>query len=413
MRRLNIFVYISVVVALLIFQYIPTSALAQEKEIRIGMITTLTGPFASSGKEMVEGVKLYLEDVGYKIAGKQVEFIAEDDEANPTVTLSKARKLVEMNRIHVLIGPMVTSTGYAIQPYADSNKIPTLPVAAADDLTQRKMVKYMLRLTCSVSQITHPLGEYAYHTLGYRKIACIAADYAFGWEAVGGLQRTFEESGGKIVQKIWVPLNAKDMSPYIAQISSDANAVYAHLAGSMATMYLKQHQEYGFKGKLPVIGWGVLTDESLLPSMGDEALGVITAYNYSGALDIPPNREFIKKSKAKLGKGPSLFSEATYNAAYLIDEAAKALKGNFSNPEEVLKAMKSAYLKETTRGPIKFDAYGNPIQNVYIRKVERVGGELQNTVIHTIPDVSQFWKYKPEEYLKQPPYSRDYPPLKP
>jgi branched-chain amino acid transport system substrate-binding protein len=147
--------------------------------------------------------------------------------------------------------------------------------------------------------------------------------------------------------------------------------------------------------------------------MGDEALGVLTAYTYSGALDIPANREFVKRNKAKFGKGPSLFTEATYNAAYLINEATSALKGDLSNPEELIKAMKSAHLKNAPRGTMKFDGYGNPVQNVYIRKVERVGNELRNTVIHTYPEVSQFWKYEPKEYLQQPPYSRDYPPLKP
>lgn len=410
-RKINVLVLILSFSILLLN---PISSLAQEKDvIRIGLVTTLSGPFAQPGSDMLEGAKLYLEEAGYKMAGKKVEFFVEDDEANPSVTLSKVKKLVEMNRIQVLIGPMVTSCGYAVQPYVDSQKLPSVPITSADDLTQRIRAKYMLRITCTVSQISHPLGEYAYKNLGYRKITCISPDYAFGWEGVSGFQRTFEESGGKILQKIWIPYNAKDLSPYIAQISSEADAVFSGLPGAHATMYLKQHRDYGLKAKLPVIGWGVLTDESVLGSMGDEAIGVITAYNYSGALDTPANREFIKKSKAKLGKGPSLFHEATYNAAALINEAAIALKGDFSSSEEILKAIKSAHLKDAPRGPIRWDDYGNPVQNVYIRKVERVGGVLQNTVIDMIPNVSQFWKYEPAEYLKQPPYTRDYPPLKP
>jgi len=156
-----------------------------------------------------------------------------------------------------------------------------------------------------------------------------------------------------------------------------------------------------------------ITDESILPTMGDEALGIVTTGIYSGALTTPVFREFLKGYKEKFGKVPSSFSVVGYDIMNAIDLAVTAVKGDVSKPERLMKALKSVNLKESPRGPIKFDDYGNVIENVYIRKVERVGGELQNTVIYTYPEVSQFWTYKPEEFLKQPVYSRDYPPLKP
>jgi branched-chain amino acid transport system substrate-binding protein len=238
-------------------------------------------------------------------------------------------------------------------------------------------------------------------------------DYAFGWELLGGFQRTFEEAGGKIVQKIWCPLTTQDFSPYLPQIPKDADAVMALLAGKLSIVFLKQYQDYGMRGKIPLLGGGPLTDESVLPSMGDEALGVITALHYSPALDNPSNKEFVKRYRAKFGKVPSYYSEACYTGMRWLDQAVLSLKGDVSNPEKILKALQSVQLKDTPRGPIRIDAYGNPIQNIYIRKVERVGGELQNSVVYTYRDVSQFWKYKPEDFLKLPAYSRDYPPLKP
>jgi len=147
--------------------------------------------------------------------------------------------------------------------------------------------------------------------------------------------------------------------------------------------------------------------------MGDEALGIVTALHYSEALDNPANRKFVKAFREKAKKAASYYSEGTYTGGRWIVEAIKAVNGDVENKAKFLEALRKVELRDVPRGPMKLDDYMNPIQNIYIRKVERVGGELQNTVIQTYPNVSQFWTYKPEEFLKQPVYSRDYPPLKP
>jgi len=313
-----------------------------------------------------------------------------------------------------MTGGLMASTGYALMPYIDSKEIPmTYPIMAPDDLTQRQRAKWIVRTGWNSSQPNHPFGEYAYNTLKFRKIAMIALDYAFGWENVGGFQKTFEEAGGKIVQKIWTPLTVQDFSPYLSQISKEADAVYAMFTGRTTLQLIKQYQEFGLKGKLPLIGGGTTTDEHALPSMGDEAIGVITALHYSEALDNPANKKFVKAYREKAKKAASYYSEGTYTGAKWIVEAIKAVKGDVENRPKFMEALRKVELKDIPRGAFKLDAYGNPIQNVYIRKVERVGGELQNTVIQTYPNVSQFWKFKPEEFLKQPVYSREYPPLKP
>jgi len=319
-----------------------------------------------------------------------------------------------LNKVNFLVGPLLANCGYAVQPYADSKRVPDITISAADDLTQRKRSKYLFRTAWTCSQPSHIMAEYAYRVLGYRKIAAIGMDYAFGWETIGGFQRAFEELGGKIVQKIWCPMTTQDFSPYLPQIRKDVDAVhFLSSGGKYSVVFLKQYQEYGLKEKIPLNGVGQLTDESVLPTMGDEALGVITALPYSPTLDTPVNKAFVKGYKEKFGKLPSLYSLGPYSAMSMIDQTVASLKGDVSNSEKVAQAMRGVQLKEDPRGPVKFDAYGSAIQNIYIRKVERVGGELQNTVIYTYPEVSQFWRYKPEDYLKQPPYSRDYPPLKP
>jgi branched-chain amino acid transport system substrate-binding protein len=241
----------------------------------------------------------------------------------------------------------------------------------------------------------------------------MGVDFQFGYDTVGGFQKTFEESGGKIVQKIWTPLTVSDFSPYLAQIPKDIDAVYALFAGRYATQFTKQYQEFGLKARTPLIGGGTTTDEHVLPSMGDEAIGIMTPLHYSEALDNPANKKFVKAFREKAKKAASYFSEGTYTGARWIVEAIKAVKGDVENRGRLLEALKKVELRDVPRGTFKLDDYGNPVQNIYIRKVERVGGELQNTVIYTYPKVSQFWKYKPEEFLKQPVYSREYPPLKP
>ena len=399
---------------LVTFFFFPSLLPAQEREpIRIGMISPLSGTYAQPGVDMSNGASYYLEKIGYTMAGRKVEFIVEDEEASPSVALTKARKLVELNKINVLVGPLLTNSAYAVGPYQESKRVPTLIFAAADDLTQRKRGNWSVRTTMSSSQPMHPFGEYAYKVLGLRKVAVVAADYAFGWEVVGGFQKTFEDAGGKILQKIWYPINAADFSPYLTQIHKDAEAMFSMFGGKSAIVLNKQFQEYGLKDRMLSIGLAQIADESILPTMGDEAIGIITGGNYSGVLDTPINKELVKGYRVKYGKVPSLFSEMSYDCIHWIHQAVTALKGDVRNPEKFMKALKSVDLKETPRGPIKMDAYGNAIQNIYVRKVERVGGELQNTVIYTYPEVSQFWKFKPEEFLKQPTYSRDYPPLKP
>ncbi|NWF93854.1 MAG: ABC transporter substrate-binding protein [Syntrophaceae bacterium] len=393
----------------------PTAVFAQGKgPIKIGFISPLSGGMAANGKDMLTGIELYLEEIGYQAAGRKIELLVEDDEANPATGLTKTRKLVEKDGVHLMTGGLMASTAYALAPYIDSKEIPTTyPIMAADDITQRKIPKWIIRTGWASSQPHQPFGEYAYNVLKFRKVSVIAYDFAFGWECVGGFQKVFEDSGGKVLQKIWVPLTAQDFSPYLAQISKDADAVFAVFSGRLTIQFTKQYKEFGLKAKIPLIGGGTVTDEHALPSMGDEAIGIITPLHYSEVLDNPANKKFVKAFREKVKKAASYYSEGTYTGARWIVEAIKAINGDVENRGKFMDALRKVDLKDVPRGPMKLDNYGNPIQNIYIRKVEKKGGELQNTVIHTYPMVSQFWKYKAEEFLKQPVYSREYPPLKP
>jgi branched-chain amino acid transport system substrate-binding protein len=391
----------------------PAPAIAQGGPIKIGLLTPLTGAASALGKDMLGGTELYLDEIGRQVAGRKIELIVEDTEGVTATALTKARKLVDQDHVHILTGGLLASTGYAIHPFADAAKIPTTyPVMSSDDLTQRKPAKWVVRTGWNSSQSMQPFGEWVAKNLKYKKIAVVAFDYAFGWESVGGFQRTFEEQGGQIVQKIWVPLNTTDFAPFLAQIKRDADAVFGVFFGRGSLQFVKQYTDSGLKGKIPLLGNGTVTDESVLPQMGDEALGTYTALHYSAALDNPANQKFAKAFEAKMSKVPSYYGETCYTNARWIVEAIKAINGKVEDREALLAALKKVELKDFPRGPVVIDRWGNPVQNVYVRKVERVGGQLQNSVVFTYPAVSQFWKYNPDEFLKMPLYTRDYPPCK-
>ncbi len=316
----------------------------------------------------------------------------------------------------MIVGGVLASTGYALAPVSTAEKTVYIPsVPAADDLTQRELDKYpyMIRTGWSSSQPTHPLGKWACEQ-GYKKIVAVAADYAFGYESVGGFQKTFEECGGKIIQKIWPALGAKDFGPYIPSIKPDADAVFSLMVGPMVIQFPKQLRAAGFKK--PIIGGGTSYDEFALPFMGDEAIGDVSALQYSAAIDTPKNAAFVKAYRAKYGKAPSYFSETNYTTAALIHEVMKKTGGKFPGAEQFIKIMAGLKI-DAPRGPVSFDDMRNPIQNIYIKKVEKKKmfgydkEELWNTVIKTYPNVSQFWTYGKAAFLKQPVYSRDYPAL--
>ena len=392
---------------------------AQAEELRIGFIAPMTGIFAQVGKDMVNGFQMYLDDHkgNGAFGGATVKFIVEDNQAKGDLAVTKAKKLVLQDKVQMFVGGVLASTGYALAPVSTQEKtvyIPSIP--AADDLTQRQLGKYpyLIRTGWSSSQTTHPMGQWACEQ-GYKKIATVAADYAFGYEQVGGFQKAFESCGGKIIQKIWPPLGNKDFGPFIPTIKADADAVFSMMVGPMAAQFPKQLRAAGFKK--PIVGGGTSYDEFALPFMGDEVVGDVSSLQYSAALNTPKNEAFVKEYRAKFGKVPSYFSESNYTTAQLIDDVMKQTHGQWPGAEKFV-AMMAAIKIDAVRGPVSFDDMRNPVQNVYIKKVEKKKmfgypkDELWNVVIKTYPNVSQFWTYGKDAFLKQPVYSRDFPPCK-
>ena len=391
---------------------------AQAQELKIGFLAPRTGIITQLGTDMINGFQMYLDEHDGKLGGAKVTFIIEDDQGKPDVDIAKAKKLILQDKVDMLVGAVLASSAYALAPVSTAEKMLYIgTVSTADDLAQRQVDKYpyVVLSTWVPSQPNHPLGQWACDQ-GYKRIVAVAADYAFGYEQLGGFQKGFEDCGGKIIQKVWVPFGNKDFGPYIPTIKTDADAIFTLMVGPMSLQFPKQLRAAG--NKLPIVGGGTSYDEFALPFMSDEVIGDVSALQYSAALQTPANEEFVKRYRAKYGKVPSYYSEGNYATAMWIDKTMAKVKGKYPGPTEFIKTMASIQI-DPPRGPVRLDpATKSPIQNIYIKKVEKKKmfgyetDELWNTVIKTYPAVGTFWHYDKAKFLAQPVYSRDFPPCK-
>jgi branched-chain amino acid transport system substrate-binding protein len=390
---------------------IPFIAKAQSNPIRLGLMTVKTGPLASGGIDMERALVQYLKERNHTLGGRKVELFVGDSGGVPAQARTKIQELVERDRIQVMIGPLATAEALAADDYIRQAQLLTLSVAAAEDMTQRKPNPWFTRGTSTSSQCSMPLADYCYKTLKMRRMAVIADDIAYGHEMCAGFMRVFEELGGKVVQRLFPPLAVPDYGTYLAQLKTNIDGVFLGFAGSNGFRYLRQFNEYGLRGKVTPVGGMTALDEAVLRNMGDEALGIVTSCWYSAEIENAINKRFVANFRVDWGYDPGFYAAATYTEAAVLEATLNAIKGNVEDKQAFMKTVRGIKV-DTCRGPVQFDRYGNVVGNIYIRKVERRDGRLVNRVIQTYPNVSQFWTYKPEEFLKNPVYSRDFPPAK-
>jgi branched-chain amino acid transport system substrate-binding protein len=389
----------------------PALVRAQSGPIRVGLVTVKTGPLASGGIDMERALVQYLKEHDYTMAGRKVELFVADSGGVAAQARTKIQELVERDKIQIMIGPLDTASALAADDYIRQAHLLTLSVAAAEDMTQRKPNPWFTRGTSTSSQSAMPLADYCAKTLKYKRMITIADDLAYGHEMCAGFQRVFEDAGGKIVQKLFSPLTVPDYGTYIAQLKSNVDGIFLGFAGSNGFRFFRQFNEYGLRGKIAVVGGMTAFDEAVLRNMGDEALGIITACWYSAEIENAINKHFVANFRVDWGYDPGFYAAATYTEAAVLDATLQKLHGKIEDKEAFMKTVRSIKV-DTARGPVAFDHLGNVVGTVYIRKVERKDGRLVNRVIHSYPNVSQFWTYKEAEFLKIPVYSRDWPPAK-
>jgi len=388
----------------------PMPSIAQSAPVKIGLLTVKTGPLASGGIQMEQGIVTFLKQKNYMLAGRKVDFISTDTGGNPAGAKTKAQELVEKDKVDVIMGPLAAFEMLAITDYIAQAKIPLMSLAGAEDMTQRKPNPYFIRASATSSQCMKPMADYATKVLGFKTAITISEDFAFGYEQMGGFQQVFEANGGKVLNKLWPPLVTADYTPYLAQIPK-CDVVCQGFAGSNPVRFMKQYYDAGLT--IPVCGGETAGDDALLKSFVDGAAGMYNACPYTIDLDTPMNKRFIADIQKMADNVPGFYAAGLYTNGQVVEAALEKLGGNTNDKAALIKALRSVVLTDTPRGPVKFDHFGNVIGNVYVRQIVKdSSGNLSSKTLKTYTNIDQFWPYDEKTFLAQPVYSRDFPPLK-
>jgi branched-chain amino acid transport system substrate-binding protein len=370
------------------------SAMAQDNTFKIGLILPMTGPFASTGKQIDAAVRLYMAQNGSTVAGKKVEVILKDDTSAPDVTKRLAQELVVNDKVNVLAGFGLTPLALATAPIATQSKTPLVVMAAAtSSITQAS--EYIVRTSFTLPQASVAIADWAPKN-GIKKVVTLVSDYGPGIDAEKFFKDRLTFNGGQVTESLRVPLRNPDFAPFLQKVrDAKPDALFVFVPSGAGAALMKQFTERGMdKAGIKLIGTGDITDDDILNGMGDSAMGVVTSHHYSANHNSPLNKKFVDAfKKAKGGLRPNFMAVGGYDGMRVIYEAAKATKGG--SGEALLAAMKGQIF-ESPRGPMFIDAQTRDVvHNIYIRKVEKVGGELHNVEFATINDVKDPGKAKP------------------
>jgi branched-chain amino acid transport system substrate-binding protein len=386
-------------------------AFAQNAPVKLGLLTVKTGPLAAGGIHFEEGITTYLREKNFKLSGRQIDLLVADTGGNPAGAKTKALELVERDKVDVVLGPFAAFELLATVDYLNEAKMPTLAFAGAEDVTQRRRSDYLTRTSYTSAQALYPLADYVLNEMKLKTAATIGDDFAFGYEQVGGFQRVLEDGGGQIVKKIWSPLNTADYAPYVAQVP-ECDVICEVLAGSNPLKFTKQVRNMG--AKQAIVGGATVADDTIIAAHDESASGLINTNPYSLDHESEANKRFIAGMRKNYGADVRIghYAACFYANGQIIEAALAKTGGKVDDKAAFVKAIRSVSLADTPRGPVKFDDYGNAVVDIYFRRDEKVNGKMANKTIKTYSNVSQFWTMDPKQFLSQPVFSRDYPPMK-
>jgi branched-chain amino acid transport system substrate-binding protein len=368
--------------------------LAQDNKFKVGLILPMTGPFASTGKQIEAAARLYMAQNGDTVAGKKVELIVKDDTGTPDVTKRIAQELVVNDKVNVLAGFGLTPLALATAPIATQSKTPLVVMAAAtSSITQAS--PYVVRTSFTLPQVSVGIADWAPKN-GIKKVVTLVTDYGPGLDAEKYFKERLQFNGGQVVESLRVPLRNPDFAPFLQKVrDAKPDALFTFVPSGAGAALMKQFAERGLdKAGIKLIGTGDVTDDDILNSMGDVAVGVVTSHHYSAAHNSPANKKFVEAfTKANNNLRPNFMAVGGYDGMRLIYEALKKTKGA-GGGEALLEAMKGQIF-ESPRGPMFVDAQTRDVvQNVYIRKVEKKDGQLYNVEFDVIKDVKDPGKSK-------------------
>ena len=366
--------------------FVSSGAAAQET-VKIGLVLPMTGQQASTGKQIDAAVKLYMAQHGTTVAGKKIEVILKDDTTVPDITKRLATELVTNDKVAFLAGFGITPSAMATAPIATQAKVPEIVMAAGtSSITEAS--PFIARTSFTLAQSSVPMAEWAFKN-GIKKVVTLVSDYGPGIDAEKSFVEKFKADGGTIVESLRIPMRSPDFSPVLQKVAdAKPDALFVFVPSGTGAQFVKQFVERGLdKSGVKLIATGDVTDDDQLNGMGDSVVGVINAHNYSANHNSALNKAFVEAfKKANNGLRPNFMAVGGYDGMHLIYEALKKTNGD-TNGEKLMAAIKGMAW-ESPRGPVSIDPETRDIvQNIYIRKVQKVDGELYNVEFDTIPNV--------------------------
>src|SRR5215467_6315459 len=406
----------ALVVVAVVLAVVSAGALAQAPPVKIGLLATLEGPFAAGGQDGMRGAELAVKQRNGVVAGRKIEIIKASSDAKPDVAVNATRKLVEQDKVDIMVGPLSGSEGIAVKNYAKSQPNITFinGSSGAQATTLQDPSPNFFRFNTEGAQWMVGLGEYALKSKGYKKMALIAEDYAFPYSQVQGFMTEYCKLGGHVTHKAWVPLGGKDYSSVIAKLPTDVDALLVVLGGADAVNFLSQYEQAG--GDKPMVGGSITVDQTVLNFKGkrrESLLGTPAAGPMADSIDTAQWKKFVADYKANFKDGfpsPSLFAYLYYVSTEATLDALDAVKGDLSNGQ---KAYREALQKTDFKGPagvVKIDSNRNGVGTTYITEVTKAAdGSFYNKVVKTVPDISQTLGLPEADFKKMGLGSRDVP----
>jgi branched-chain amino acid transport system substrate-binding protein len=374
---------------------LPSAAQAPAgKPIRIGYLMPFSGTEAQNGKDNQDGFNLYLSSINNAVAGRRIEPLFADTEGKPDIALTKAKQLVGVDKVDVLMGISLTPECYALAPYIREVKV---PVAVSGNcggfgLTTNPKYKseYIVRFTQTSAHHVDPIVAYALKN-GLKRVALVTSDYGGGLQVGDYFGASFVGQGGQIIQELHPALGTTDFGPTLSQLSRDADAIAAFLPGADGLRFADQYRNYMGQSKQVVLDIGAnMVVGSNLVQLKDKALGFIGSGYYTLASDTPVNQAFLKAFREKYpGRLISPDAAQGYSAAMILEAALKKVEGKIENKQAFLDALYSTNV-QTPKGPIKLDSNHDVVENAYVYQIVKTGDQYTQKLIDTLQNVGQY-----------------------
>ncbi|MEU8244664.1 ABC transporter substrate-binding protein [Nonomuraea sp. NPDC048916] len=348
----------------------------------IGLVVPKSGVYAPLGADMENGFKLYLDQHGGKLGGKEIDLKVSDEGEGPQTGVPAATKLVTQDKAGAVVGIVNSATALGLRDTFIESKVPLIIAnAGADDVTTSGGSPYIWRTSFTNNAVGASLGAEVAKQVGGEPVYLITADYAAGKEMVGGFKKAFEDAGGKVAGEAYTPFGTtKDFQPYLSKIKgTGAKAVFCFYAGAEAVGFVKQYDQFGLSGDLPLFGTGFVTEGAVLDAQGAAAVGTQTSLHYSDLIDSPKNKEFVTAYQAAFKEAPTVYAVQAYDAAAVLDAALA--KAATTDGEAISKALAEIGAVDSPRGTWTFDAEHDPEQPYYLRKVEERSGAYVNALV--------------------------------